>query len=664
VDNPLLQSSQNPIDYPSITLENMADAFDYVLEAHEQGIARIIERQQALPTWDDLVLAVDDLDAQLLAVLYACLPLVGKGADWGQALGSYFDKVVTRFDQKFCNSRLQVLYERLASTANGVNLDAAKRATLRWHLGKFAISGAALAEQDKPRLAQLQAQIGALRATFLGNIGRPGLLIENEAQLQGLPQRLREELAAQAKAAGERGWLIACETAVTEAVLNQAQHRPLRERVYRAFHLRGVSSDAQADNGTHLQRLAQLLDEKARLLGYASHLELSLLAKSAGSASQVREFLYALAKDLRPALEQWRAGLQRQAVVQHLQQVEPWDVGYLQNRGGEVQADTEFREHFPLKTVVAALVDLAQRLFALELRPVALATWDASVQTFEVWQDHARVGFFYLDAVQHAGKQADAVYTNYVRNRRVDAEGIYHAAVVVVNSDIPAALAGAEPLLDHLSLRKLYHEFGHALHHLLVRTGNHVMSNVTELGTDGVELFGKLFERWVWDARYLASIATPRRDGSGMSQTEAERFLGQYRQADIGDSGRDLSLALFDLDLHDTPLDGRSLAQRLADARERCGYWPLADFERPAHAFDHLVTGYDAGFYAYLWADVHAFDLFTRFEANGLLDRATGKALQEALFEPGASRPLREGLETFLGRSPNQQAYLRWHGLS
>lgn len=664
MDNPLLQGSQIPVDYPSITLEHMAGAFDYVLAAHEQGIARIIEQQQALPTWDDLVLAVDGLDAQLLAVLYACLPLVGKGADWGQAFGSYYAKTVMRFDQKFSNSRLQALYERLASAANGVNLDAAKRATLRWHLGKFAISGASLAEQDKAHLALLQAQIGALRASFLGNINRPGLLIENEAELQGLSPRLREELAAQAQAAGEQGWLIACETAVTEAVLNQAQHRPLREKVYRAFHLRGVSSDAKRDNGTLLQQLAERLDEKARLLDYASHLELSLLAKSAGSAGQVREFLYALAKELRPALEQWRADLQRQAVDQQLQHVEPWDVGYLQNRGGEVHADTEFREHFPLSAAVAALTDLAQQLFALELRPVSLAKWDDSVQTFEVWQDHARVGFFYLDAVQHAGKQADAVFTNYLRNRRVDAEGIYHLAVVVVNSDTPAALAGAEPLLDHVSLRKLYHEFGHALHHLLVRTGNHVMSNVTELGTDGVELFGKLFERWVWDARYLAAIAAPRQDGSGMSQTEAEGYLEQYRQADIGDTGRDLSLALFDLDLHDTPLDGRSLVQRLADARERCGYWPLADFERPAHAFDHLANGYDAGFYAYLWADVHAFDLFTRFEAAGLLDRATGKALQEALFEPGASRPLREGLETFLGRSPNQQAYLRWHGLA
>lgn len=663
MDNPLLQSSSTPVDYPSITLQNMRDAFEHVLRAHAQGVARIIEQQQALPTWDDLVLAVDALDAQLLAVLYTVIPLVGKQPSWGEAIADFYGQTVARFDQKFANRHLHSLYERLANSAIGRNLGTQQRATLHWYLGKFAVGGAALAESDQARLAELQMQIGELRQAFLSNIGRPGLLVEDETELRGLPRRLRDELAARAEAAGAQGWLIACESEPTGAVLRQAAHRPLRERVYRAFHTRGVSADPQQDNGTQLQRLAECLDEKARLLGFASHLELSLLGKSAGSASQVSHFLQLLARCVRPAMAQWRARLAQQAVAQGLGTVRPWDVSYLLAASGEAQPRGTFREHFPLSGVVNALAQLAQQLFALELRPRRLATWDDSVQAFEIWQHHAFIGLLYLDAVQHAGKQADAVFTTYVRNRRVDAEGIYHPAVVVVNSDIPAAQKGAEPLLDHLSLRKLYHEFGHALHHLLVRTSSHVMSDVTELGTDGVELFGKLFERWVWDAGYLAGIAGPRQDGSTLSQAQAEVHVNALRQQSIDEIGRDLSLALFDLDLHRTPLDGRTLVQRLEDARACCGYWPLEDFERPAHAFDHLMDGYDAGFYAYLWADVHAFDLFSRFQAQRLLDRATGRALQQTLFESGAARPLREGIQAFLGRPPSPSAYLRWHGL-
>ncbi|MNG91699.1 Oligopeptidase A [compost metagenome] len=666
IENPLLQPSGVPVDYSAVTLENMLAAFAQVLTAHEQGVARIVLAQQALPTWDDLVLAVDGLDAQMLAVLYAVSPLLGKQEGWNSAIFDFYARVVARFDQKFTNRALHALYEKLTNSAIGSHLDAQKRATLRWHLDKFASSGALLDEPSKARLAELQSKIKSLRDAFRSNITRPGLRVDDEDQLRGLPQRVRDELAAKAKELGESGWVIGCEQVATDAVLSDAESRSLRESVYRAYHTRGVSEDPLQDNGLHLQELAQRLEEKAQLLGFASHPELSLQSKSAGSVGQVRSFLHELADNLQPVMYQWRSQLESLAVAQGMGKLEPWDIAYLQTSTREsdkgLSTDT-LRVFFPLSTVVSALTQLAQQVFGLLLAPKPFATWDDSVQAFEVWEDHALIGFLYLDAVQHPGKLPDMVSTTYVRNRRVDAEGIYQAAVVVIYSDVPQAPDGGQPLLDHLALRKIFHEFGHALHHLLVRTSNHVMSNVTELGTDGVELFGKLFERWVWDARYLAQISSHHLDGTALDLARVEQCLERLRQQGVEEAARNLSLALFDLDLHATPKDGRSLAQRLGDARERCGYWPLADFERPAHAFEHLVNGYDAGYYAYLWSDVHAFDLFTRFEAHGVLDRGTGRALQEALFAPGASRPLRQGMEDFLGRPPSQVPYLRWHDL-
>ncbi|MGY4524827.1 M3 family metallopeptidase [Pseudomonas sp. TE21394] len=663
MDNPLLQNSNIPVDYPAITLENMQIAFDHVLLAHRQGIEHIIRNQQALPTWDDMVLAVDGLDAQLLAVLYAASPLVGRDDVWAAAIVDFFAKATERFEQKFTNSVLQALYERLANSDIGKQLDAQKRATLRWHLDKFASSGASLDPAGKLRLAELLKQIGAASEAFRSNINRPGLSITDESELSGVPQRIRDELATRAQEAGEPGWLIACESVTTDAVLKHADNRQLRERVYRAYNTRGVGPGQQQDNRSHLEQLARLREEKAHLLGFASHLQQSLQVKSGGSVAQVRGFLHDLADQVRPAMLRWRVDMQRQATAQGLGNVQPWDIAYLQASSSTALSTEALREYFPLNAVVSALRQLMEKLFGVMLQARPLPTWDDSVQAFEVWQDNALIGFLYLDAVQHVGKQPDSVFTTYVRNRRVDAEGIYQAASVVVYCDVPAALPGSQPLLDHLSLRKLFHEFGHALHHLLVRTTNHVMSNVTELGTDGVELVGKLFERWVWDADYLVAISAHQLDGSPLDRARVGECLDRMRQLGVEEIARDLSLALFDFDLHATPNDGRTLEQRLGEARERCGYWPLADFEHPAHAFDHLVDGYDAGYYAYLWSDVHAFDLFTRFEAAGLLDRATGRELQEALFAPGASRPLREGIEAFLGRAASHVPYLRWHGL-
>jgi oligopeptidase A len=271
MDNPLLQDSHSPVDYPSISLENMQAAFDHVLLAHEQGIEGIIQDQQAMPTWDGLVLAVDGLDSQLLAVLYAASPLIGRDASWADAIIAFFGQATARFEQKFVNAGLHALYARLANS--DAPLDGQMRATLRWHLDKFASSGVLLNADDKARLAEIQAQIGAASAAFNSNINRPGLSISDESELTGIPQRIRDELAARAEEAGEPGWLIACDRATTVEVLKYASDRSLRERVYRAFHSRGVSDDVQQDNRGHLQQLAQLRGEKARLLGFASHLE-------------------------------------------------------------------------------------------------------------------------------------------------------------------------------------------------------------------------------------------------------------------------------------------------------------------------------------------------------------------------------------------------------
>lgn len=662
--NPLLQNSHVPVDYAAITLENMGAAFAYALSAHERGIDSIIRDQQALPTWDDMVLAVDSLDAQLLSVFYAAAPLLGRDDEWADAIIDFYGKAMARLDQRFASTALQALYQRLANSDIGKHLDAHQRATLRWHLDKFTASGAMLNAAGKARLAELQAHIAAAREAFGNNINRPGLNIVDETELSGIPQRIRDEWAERAREAGASGWLIACENVATDDALRYAKHRQLRERVYRTYHSRGVSDEPGQDNGSHLSQLALWLDEKARLLGFASHVELSLQAKSAGSVAQVRGFLHNLADHVRPAMLQWRAQIERQAAAKGLVPLQPWDIAYLQASSPAVLSTEALREYFPLNAVITALQQLAEQMLGVVLQAKPLATWDDSVQPFEVWQDNAFIGFLYLDAVQHAGKQPDSVFTTCMRRRWVDADGMYQAASVVVYCDVPQALPGRQPLLDHLSLRKLYHEFGHAMHSMLVRTTNLVMSNVSELGTDGVELIGKLFERWVWDADYLVAISSHQLDGRSLDRQRVDQCLQRLRQQGVEEIARDLSLALFDLDLHATPNDGRTIEQRLEEARERCGYWPLADFEHPAHAFDHLVSGYDAGYYAYLWSDVHAFDLFSRFEAAGLLDRATGRALQQTLFAPGASRPLREGIEAFLGRQASHAPYLRWHGLA
>nr|WP_314477734.1 M3 family metallopeptidase [uncultured Pseudomonas sp.] len=663
MSNSLLQGGNVPVDYSSITLESMQDAFAQALERYAQGIERVIHSQPSVPTWDDLVLAMDDLDAQLYAVLYGVMPLLGKGQDWGDAIMAFYSAATSALDARFSNERLQSLYEQLAYSDMGRNLHSGQRATLRWHLEKFRVSGASLPEIDKARLLDLQRRITEFEEAYLSNLDQPDVVIDDISQLGGLSQRSLDELSERARQRGKTGWSIPCESWAAERVLEEAERRDVRERIYRAFHNRGVGTGPLQDNGDVLQQLALLRRERAMLLGFPNYTALSFERKSAGSVGQVRSFLQDLAAGIKPAVLQWRSSLEQEAQNMGLDDWQPWDLRFVQRQARDAAtlvSNEALREFFPLDAVIRALTQLAKRLFDLELRASTVPVWAPSVLAFEAFQQNACMGLLYLDAVQHPDKQADAVFTTYVRNRRIDAEGIYQQAVAIVFSDVPEPGAGEQPLLDHQALRKLFHEFGHALHHLLVRTDNQVQSGVIELGTDGTELFGKLFERWVWNAPYLASISSHQVGGHQIEVEQVEQCIKRYRREAIGEAALELSKALFDLDLHTTPGDGESVRQRFGQFREYCGYWPLSDHDHPAHAFDHLVTGYDAGYYAYLWAEACAVDIFTRFEPAGLLDRELGQALFESLIAPGASRPLTEGVRHFLGRKMSLQPYLQW----
>ena len=666
----VLLNSQQLLNYEQTTPELALAAIQASVARYQQGIERVIKHQADLPTWDDLVLAVDELDADLQGAFYAFLPMADRDQQWQDVMGQAFGEVEACFTDKFKNLELYTLYKRLTDSAIGQNLDTQKKATLTLILKEYHRGGVLLSSEVRVQVqaleAQLQALIGQFQYNFTDSVSSLSVHVEDKGRLTGLPDYLVTQLEDNAKAASLAGWLITCDLANFTTVLKYAEDRSLREDIYRAYLTRGAS-DPKTDNGAVIQKIAEARSDRARLLGFDSHMAFSLASKSIGTVADLQTFLGGLEQRIKPVIEASNSRLHSLAAEQGIDQIMPWDVEYLHEvgRGGErALTESQMQEYFPLETVVAALIDLARHLFGVQLKKIDdPKAWHPSVSAFEVIQDHASLGYLYLDALLHEYKQPDTVQTLAYRHRRTDAEGRYHGAVVAMISDVRMGTDGVPPLLDHLALRKLFHEFGHALHSLLVRTSNHVLSDIRRLGNDGVEAAGKLFECWVWDADYLASISAHHQSGQRLEVAALRSLLVQLRADHSRACARTLSLSLLDFDLHLTPRDGRSLDDRVRDANNRAGRWPLAGFEKPLHGFDYLVAGYDAGFYAYLWADAHAWDLFTRFESAGLLDAAAGRSLLETFFEPAASRPFAQSHEAFLGRPLDNSRFLKHNGL-
>ncbi|MBO9548848.1 M3 family metallopeptidase [Pseudomonas sp.] len=667
-----LSHAANLLDYRQVSPDQALQAIETSIANYRLGIEAVVEHQATLPTWDDLVLAIDALDADLQGTFYDFAPMANHSDEWGQVFQKTYVEADGCFKDKLRNVELYQLYDRLANSAVGQHLDSRKQATLALILQEYKNGGVHLSTDDKARLQQLEKRIGELSTRFLANVNSSvaslAVHITDESRLEGIAVQQQGQMRSAAQAAKLSGWLIACDEANFTHVLKFAKDRSLREQVYRAYHLQGVSDDPALDNGEVIRELAELRNEKARLLGFEDHVQLSVQTKSIGTVARLEAFLQSLEDRVKPAMSAFRGTIEPLAAAHGIDTLEPWDIEYLHAnaRSSETQlSEATMQEYFTFEGVVAALREMARRLFGVELQKLNDSNaWHPSVLIFEVIKDHATIGYLYLDALQHDGKAPDTVQTVTHWHRRVDAEGRYHRVVVAVYSDVPQGIDGHPPLLDHLALRKLFHEFGHALHSLLVSTNSHLLSDTRQLGTDGVEVPSKLFECWVWDADYLASICAHYQDGRKLSSAELKPVLNKL-QADNGrSSAMLLGRAFLDLGLHRSAKNALDLSRLVTDSHQRTGLWPLNGFEKPLHGFTHLVTGYDAGFFGYLWADVHGWDLFSRFEAAGLLDQPTGRALMDEIFAPSVSRPFLQSIESFLGRPTNANRFLEWTGLA
>ncbi|PWB31615.1 peptidase M3 [Pseudomonas sp. SDI] len=660
-DNPLLQPFELA-PYDQLRIEHLLPAIGQVIAANRQALQRIVASQAHLPTWDDLVKAVDALDARLNRVLCAIIPLANRGSPWSEAVHEcYFLSEIYRVEKEQ-NVELYALYDRLAASTHGQNLSVERKAVLAQLRHSFRISCGTLSPAERERLADLKARILVLEGAFGANLGvaaQRTLAVSDPRRMAGVPALELAAMAQLAAAEGREGWLIPLREDTCQAVLEYAEDRTLREEVYRAFHARASELDPGPDNAVVLHTLATLRHEKAQILSFASFADLSVERKTADSVAQVQQFLDQLLTQARPLFTRLRQRLE----ALNGGALQPWDVAYqlraANQRSAGVSAE-QFRTFFPLHGVLQAMLALARQLFAVDIvHNPELPTWHADVQVYEVSQDHALLGYLYIDALGRQHKD-DAVWTLRMWNRHSDAEGVFHKAAAVLICTVRQPPEGEPALVSHLELRKLLHEFGHCLHQFLVSHSEYSLTRLERLGEDGSEFPAETLERWAWSAPWLASISAHYQHGEAVSQTRLEGFLKNRRQQECLRLARELAASLFDLRLHQqAPAEGvRALAEAVYNSVLP---WPLADFERPASALDHLVTGYEAGYYCYLWSRVHALDAFERFEQEGLSNRATGKAFEQAIFAPGTLRPLSEGFIAFRGRPVSLEPFLSWH---
>jgi len=595
---------------------------------------------------------------ELRAAYEACLP----------KLSAYWTEIGQNRD-------LFNAYKALADSPAAAGFDVAQQTILKHALRDFHLSGIDLPEAEQQRFGAISMKLSELGSTFSNQVLDATQAwtrqITDEAQLAGLPDSAKAQMAQTAQGKGLEGWLITLEFPSYYAVMTYADDRALRQEVYTAYSTRASDQGPNAgqfDNGPVMLEILDLRHELAALLGYASYAELSLATKMAESVEQVTSFLHDLAKRGKGFAERDLAELRAFAAEQGVTDLSSWDLGYFSEKLRQSRYNLnqeELRAWFPIDKVLSGLFSIVQRLYGIEIRELQdFDSWHPDVRLFEIYEQGTPLGRFFFDLYARPHKRGGA-WMDGARDKRRTASGTLQTPVANLVCNFTPAVGEQPALLTHDEVTTLFHEFGHGLHHLLTRIEHAGASGINGVAWDAVELPSQFMENWCWEPEGLALISGHYQSGEPLPAEKLERMLAAKNFQSGMMLVRQLEFSLFDFELHASHGDGRTVLEVLKRVRDEVSVMRPPAENRFPNSFSHIFAGgYAAGYYSYKWAEVLSADAFSRFEEEGVFNPDTGKAFREAVLAKGGSQEPMVLFVEFRGREPSIDALLRHLGLS
>jgi oligopeptidase A len=491
----------------------------------------------------------------------------------------------------------------------------------------------------------------------------------DDARLEGLPATLLERAAADAKEAGSSGYLFSLDQPTYIAVATHAKNEALRSVFHRAWTTRASDqppADSKFDNSALMERILELRHVAAGLVGFNNFAEYSLATKMAASVKEVREFLQRLAEAARSAALREFRELEEFAG----RKLGPADIGYVSEEFRRQKfsvSDEELRPYFPLPRVVDGLFGLVTRLYGLRLESVnGTDLWNPEARYFRViGAGGEAVGGLYTDLYARPEKRSGAWMDDCVNRKRLAGGLQLPVAHLVCNFASPGT--SAPSLLSHDEVLTLFHELGHALHHILTRVEYPSVAGIHGVPWDAVELPSQFMEGFAWEPEILTVISGHHRTGEPLPAATIERLRASRVFQGGMHTMRQLEFALFDMRIHAEYQPGRGARamEILREVREQVTVVPVADYDRFPHGFSHVFGGgYAAGYYSYKWAEVLAADAYAAFEEEGVFNPEPARRFRENILEIGGTRNIGEAFRRFRGRGPDIAALLRHSGIA
>jgi peptidyl-dipeptidase Dcp len=674
--NPFFAASTLPFEMPPFDL--IRD--EHYLPAFEKGMVEALAEIEAIannpeaPTFENTVVAMER-SGQLLgrvSRVFGNLNAAHTNPKMQEVQREVAPRLAAHVDAIFLNPALFARIESLHGQREELGLDPESLRLLERYYIDFVRAGAQLSEEDKDKLREINREMASLATDFNQNVLQEtvnsAVLVDSAEDLDGFTDAQIRAAADAAKARGHEGkYLITLQNTTGQPPLAQLTNRALRQRIHEASVNRGAR-DNEHDNRAIIARTAALRAERASLLGHPNHAAFVLEIETAGSVEAVNEMLGGIA----PAAvaNARREGADIQALIDAQGgdfKLEPWDWDFYaeQVRQARYQVDeSQLKPYFEMERVLHdGVFYAANRVFGLSFKPRPdLPLYHPDARAWEVFDaDGSPLGLFIGDFWARDSKRGGAWMNAYVPQ-----SGLLGTRPVVGNhQNIPKPPEGEPTLMTFDEVVTMFHEFGHALHGLFsdVRYPRFAGTSVPR---DFVEFPSQVNEMWADWPEVLANYAKHYQTGEPLPAELLQRTLDARQFNEGFRSTEYIAAALIDQAWHqraagDVPTDTIAFEQATLKATGM-DFRPVPPRYHSTY-FSHIMGGYSAGYYAYIWSEVLDADAVEWFKENGGMTRQNGDHFRATLLSRGGSKDAMELYRNFAGRDPAIEPLLKRRGL-
>lgn len=676
--NPFFTEWTTPYGIPpfdQIKNEHFMSAIEQGMQQHLEEIDVIVNNQEA-PTFSNTIEAMDYSGRLLSKTLAVFFNLESAETnDSLQKIAEEISPLLSEHNDKV--SMNEKLFDRVKTVYNNresENLTPEQTRLLSNYYKDFVRSGALLSADKKEQLKAINKEIGLLTLKYSQNVLAENnsfeLVVENEADLAGLPESVKAAAAEEAKGRGKEGkWVFTLSKPSMIPFLQYAENRDLREKLYKGYINRGMNAN-EYNNSELAQKIANLRITQANLLGYKNFAQYSIEDKMAKTPEEAMNLLTQVWTAAQPKINEEIADMQKLASAEATPvKLESWDWWYYAEKVRKAKFDLdqeELRPYFQADSVMQGAFWTANQLYGLTFEALSdYPKYHEDVKAYKVSDaDGSHVGVLLIDFFPRAGKLGGAWMDNYVPQRVENGKDIRPVVTNVGNYTKPV---GDKPALLSLDdVETVFHEFGHGLHGLLSKvTYPSLNMNVP---ADFVELPSQVMEHWATHPQVLKQYAKHYQTGEVIPDALIEKMQKAETFNQGFATGEFVAAALLDMNWHlletENNLDAAAFEKATMD---NIG---LASSIVPRYRstyFTHIFsspTGYAAGYYSYLWAEVLDADAFRAFEQTGnIFDQNTALSFRKNILEKGGCEDPMDMYLNFRGAKPTPDALLEGRGL-